>query len=571
VEEKLSAVITWRYKKYDQKATITVSPGVPAVKMQYAFKRNEEGAIRALSNFVQERVELPSMHYRLKTVRFFDQTDLNNNLVEETATVPFVKPDERQGNVLFGRSLSGNGAFFMLKEAPGHASQVHYPGYDFLIGGTALSMHGAGLTGDDLLTGHWVNAYASVVGVDVGDMGCNYSLRLYQKSIRKHLAERDDMIMLNTWGDRNRDQSINEAFCLREIDACTKYGFTHFQIDDGWQTGLSKNSASAAGRIWDNWEKEHWELHPERFPRGFEPIRKYAASQGVKMGLWFHPSNGNDYEHWKRDAEIIGHLYKNYRVKYFKIDGVKLPTKRAEVNFRNFLDHALTLCNDSIVFNLDVTADIRGGYHYFNEYGNIFLENRYTDWGNYYPHWTLRNLWQLSAYVPPEKIQIEFLNIWRNTGKYETDDPLAPSRIPFDYVFATTLAAQPLAWFEASQLPEEAEVIMPIVEAYKKVWKDFHKGVILPVGNMPSGYSWTGFQSLQRDEGYIVVFREMNPNSTALLSTHFQPGQKVVFQSLSGGGEDFEGTANSCGQVRFKLCEEFSFGLYRYRIARTGS
>ena len=62
------------------------------------------------------------------------------------------------------------------------------------------------------------------------------------------------------------------------------------------------------------------------------------------------------------------------------------------------------------VFNLDVTAGRRWGYHYGNEYGNLFLENRYTDWSNYYPHWTLRNLWMLSRYVPPQNLQIEFLN-----------------------------------------------------------------------------------------------------------------------------------------------------------------
>ena len=58
------------------------------------------------------------------------------------------------------------------------------------------------------------------------------------------------------------------------------------------------------------------------------------------------------------------------------------------------------------------------GYHYFAEYGNIFLENRYTDWGNYYPHHTLRNLWHLSRYVPPERLQIEDTN--------EQDDPDRP-------------------------------------------------------------------------------------------------------------------------------------------------
>ena len=57
-----------------------------------------------------------------------------------------------------------------------------------------------------------------------------------------------------------------------------------------------------------------------------------------------------------------------------------------------------------------MTAGRRWGYHYGNEYGNIFLENRYTDWGNYHPHWTLRNLWMLARTVPPQNLQIEFLN-----------------------------------------------------------------------------------------------------------------------------------------------------------------
>ena len=91
------------------------------------------------------------------------------------------------------------------------------------------------------------------------------------------------------------------------------------------------------------------------------------------------------------------------------------------------------------VFNLDVTAGLRWGYHYGNEYGNIFLENRYTDWSNHYPHWTLRNLWMLSRTVPPQNLQIEFLNRWRNADPYPADDPLAPQHVPFDYCSAITM------------------------------------------------------------------------------------------------------------------------------------
>jgi hypothetical protein len=54
------------------------------------------------------------------------------------------------------------------------------------------------------------------------------------------------MIMMNTWGDRGQDGKINEKFILRELEAGAKLGITHFQIDDGWQQGLSSNSASTA-------------------------------------------------------------------------------------------------------------------------------------------------------------------------------------------------------------------------------------------------------------------------------------------------------------------------------------
>ena len=96
----------------------------------------------------------------------------------------------------------------------------------------------------------------------------------------------------------------------------------------------------------------------------------------------------------------------------------------------------------------------------------------------------------LSKYVPAEKLQIEFLNKWRNTEKY-AGDPFAPANYSFEYLFATTMAGQPLAWMEASGLPEEALGIGALIERYKEVQHDFHRGVILvdriPVGRRRAG------------------------------------------------------------------------------------
>ena len=111
-----------------------------------------------------------------------------------------------------------------------------------------------------------------------------------------------------------------------------------------------------------------------------------------------------------------------------KIDGVEVPNIEADRNLRAMLERVEDATGGQAVFNMDVTAGQRWGYYYGNEYGNIFLENRYTDWVNYYPHWTLRNLWMLSRYVPPQNLQIEFLNKWRNRDNYPGDDPLARLR-----------------------------------------------------------------------------------------------------------------------------------------------
>ena len=206
------------------------------------------------------------------------------------------------------------------------------------------------------------------------------------------------------------------------------------------------------------------------------------------------------------------------------------------------------------------------GYHYFNEYGNIFLENRYTDWGNYYPHRTLRNLWMLSAYVPAEKLQIEWLNKWRNGEKYPTGDPLAPAYVPFDYQIAVTLMAQPLAWMESSSLPEEAFAQSELLKQYHKIQHDLHKGAIMPIANEPDGFSWTGLQSIKENEGYLMIYREAHPESLQRLQTWLPEGQKVLLKPILGEGEPSEQEVQKGGTLSFSLPRQFSYCLYKYRL-----
>lgn len=515
-----------------------------------------------------DQVDLPGRHWQVNGVEFFDRTDETNNLTSEESRIAFTKPETLRGNLFWASPVDADAGLFWLKEAPTSESQLNYPGFDFEFDARGVAVVGGGIDATALHPDTWYRAYSVVTGAYAqGYDGLRIALRQYQKKRRLYLPERDAMLMMNTWGDRNRDASINDPFLRAEVDAATRLGLTHFQIDDGWQAGLSQNSAAKAGEKWDSWEREDWLPHPVRLPNGLQPIAQYAESKGIELGLWFNPTRSNEYMHWVRDADIVLDLYRTYGIKYFKIDGVELPTKVAEHRFRRFCQRIHQQSKGEIVLHLDATAGQRSGYHYLNKYGVIFLENRYTDWANYYPHWTLRNLWMLAHYVPPERLQMEFLNIWRNADKYPADDALAPAKIPFDYVFASVMMAQPLAWFEATGLPEEAFEISDLVDSYKSLMPELHQGVILPIGNEPDGRQWTGFQSISSEaSGFLLILREQSPESRQTLDCVLPEGRQIELEPLLPAGASSRQSVGPEGGLTFELDSPFSYQLFRYRI-----
>lgn len=515
-----------------------------------------------------DRFNPGGFHWHTRIVEFQDVTDWNNNLVFETDVIPYRKNSYR-GNLLFARNAENGRGFFFLKEAPGSGVQLAYGGGDFTAEFGDFTVTGLGVTEKDLREGEWVKAYGCVLGVwSGGELEQLTALRSYQKNLRKLLPGRDEMVMMNTWGDRSQDTKVNEQFCLAEVRKAAHLGITHFQIDDGWQVGKSPNSAVAKGsfkNIWDN--PDYWKPDPEKYPRGLHPVVELGRELGVEICLWFNPSVQDGYADWEKDAQALVGLYDEYGIRTFKIDGLAIPDKRSESNLRRLFDRVLERTGGRVVFNLDATAGRRGGYHMFNEYGNIFLENRYTDWQNYYPYWTLRNLWMLSKYVPAEKLQIEFLNKWRNTEKY-AGDPFAPANYSFEYLFATTMAGQPLAWMEASGLPEEALGIGALIERYKEVQHDFHRGVILPVGDEPSGRSWTGFQSVNGERGYLIFFREQNPDRKARIETWLPENSKVRLTPVLGSGKAAVQKTGRRGTLEVELPAPNDYAMYRYELIR---
>ncbi len=585
--EHLEATITYALGKLEVKRIFRIYPGCPAIACDLYLRGQAEkpwiqqsanpGDLQNIEKLsettnsesvpVLEKLELSGKHWRLKAVEFLDVTDRFNTLVFEKEAMSY-RDNIFRGNLLFATDqVNGNG-FFMLKEAPTSNVQLAYPGGDFLSNYGNIRLIGAGILHTDLDPQEWKRAYSFVTGVyGNGRVDPLLALRDYQQQIRIHRPDRDEMILMNTWGDRGQDTKVNEKFCMSELDAGARLGITHFQLDDGWQTGRSANSAYSGGSFTNIWRNpNYWKPNPEKFPNGLAPIVEKGKKQGIEICLWFNPSPDDGNANWEKDADALISLYQQYGIRTFKIDGVKMPDKTSEINFRKMLDKVVAATKGEVVFNLDVTAGRRGGYHSFNEYGNIFLENRYTDWQNYYPYTTLRNLWMLARYVPTQNLQIEFLNKWRNAEKYG-DDPFAPKNYSFDYLFAITMAAQPLAWFEGTGLPEEAFSVTKTLKPYKEIMTDFHSGVVLPVGSEPSGKSWTGFQSQKagRNEGFVLIFREQNPESSSSIELPMLSPGKYNFELLTGSGKAFKTKVDTTPKVRFSLSETNSFALYCYR------
>ena len=545
------------------KRVFRLYPGCPAIACDVYLR----GSVEDLPfGAALETLALPGVHWRARAVEFFDVTDRNNTLVREVAVLPFRFERRLSGNLLYLDEALADRGLFLLKEAPTAIAHLAYPGYDFVVKVGEARAVGLGVEASDVTADAWARAYGTVVGVTGGgELGRLMALRAYQERIRVHAPCRDEMVLMNTWGDRGQDTRLCEGFALAELEAGARLGISHLQLDDGWQAGRSSNSAYEGGSldsIWDN--PAYWLPHPERFPRGLQPVVDRGRELGIEVCLWFNPSKDGSYAHWEADAQTLAGLYREHGIRMFKIDGVRAPDKRAETNLRRMFDAVRAATGDDAVFNVDVTAGLRFGYHMLNEYGNLFLENRYTDWSNYYPFWTLRNLWMLSRYVPPQSLQIEFLNLWRNADRYAEEDPLAPANVPFGYAFACTMMAQPLAWFEATGLPEAAFEIADLVRVYREHQVRIHAGRIFPIGQEPSGTGWTGFQSIRGNGGYMLVLREYNDRSAVRLQLYGLAGRTVSFETVLGQGTDFEGVSDAEGGISFELPGPHTFALYAY-------
>lgn len=334
--------------------------------------------------------------------------------------------------------------------------------------------------------------------------------------------------MSNTWGDRNGRTRVNDEFIRREIDSGADLGLDVVQIDDGWQTGIP-DTFKDDGLVVEN--RDFWRLKEEIFPWGMESLSEYAKERGVELGLWFAPDSRDVFKNYSRDISVLKNAYNDWKIKYFKLDMVRLREIPYCERMLEFLDDIFAFGSDVSV-ELDVTADKRLGYLMSAPYGRIFVENRYTAWGNYYPHRTLSNIWTLSRFIPTSKFQFELVNPDLCTDKYSDTDPLRPELYDIDYLFASVMLTNPLFWMETQFLSERNRAkLKNIISIWKKYRGELVSGDVYPIGDEPDGFSTTGFVCDLGQEKHLILFRECTEAKDASFGLDFEINEATLIAS----------------------------------------
>lgn len=493
-----------------------------------------------------EAFRLNSRHTRLTIAELMDVSDHCNNFVRESTELPYIMWEQSFNGhfFLFDDYLHHEG-LLLVKESPCPAGKLQHTREDM----QTFNAHYAFLMGSGLnyttLPQEEILLYQASVGVGSPETLTDQYKTLYRARCGG-IRTRGLYMMSNTWGDRNQDKAVCEAFMLAEIKLAAELGIDVVQIDDGWQTGRTANSALVQTDLWSggyyDTDPDFWVPDKNKFPGGLERIAAEIKANHLQLGLWFSPDLARDYALWQRDADTLVSLHRLYNVLFFKLDGLKITDKQIEINLLKMMRQVTKQTDGKVWFNMDITAQVRLGHLYQPEYGSLFIENRYTDSANYYPHYTLKNLWELSKYIPVAKCQFELLNHHRNDSLYNArfgeEDPLRPSLWPMDTLFACTMLSCPLFWMELSHLPEaDVKLLAGIIAVFKQHREQLANGRVKPLGALPDGVSHTGFEiACDEKSGYLLFFREFSPDASFEYPMAFR-GRKIDILYTNGDGE----------------------------------
>lgn len=488
-----------------------VMPRVGALSVQCEI-RSENAPLgdynRADFSNVIDNIPLPADVQGVESVLFRARSDRTNELVEvHRCSMKDLETVGALGNIVYLLTKSGRG-LFVLHDGPCREDRRQETDVDFRVHSGTLQCLGWGIRPEDIRHNQYRCSCSVTIGsFDGGRSEGEAALKSFLRVRYPRLGVRRPVIIANPWGDRQWYEHAHAAFVHEELDACSEIGITDYQLDDGWQAGGTLQDLSANKVITD----DYWKCHPKNFPGGFKALRNRSEQTGVRLALWYAADSNRNYRQWADDVKRLSKLHRIGKFERIKIDMMRTRTKDAEDNLFRLLA-AVRREDPNIVFDLDVTGAVqRPGYFLLQDYGDIFVENRYTASGNYFPSTAARNFWNLAHHLPLQRLEMEFLNPRLNKGKYASDDDLAPGNYEIGYLFAMTFFAIPLCWCEPSSLSQADRArLKPLIAFRRQLHERIQNSLVYPIGEEPNGKTWFGFLAMEDDgqSALLSVFRD---------------------------------------------------------------
>lgn len=449
-------------------------------------------------------------HWLIDSIKLTAFTDNIDTLTKENEDHLFrgKLQGERQGDIFFFKDVESGNAVVVISETA-----------DYTVGTLTVSDYTACFNNGK-------NGVA--IGFCKADR-CEKLCRDYQRRARRY----DRLVtMSNTWGDRNGSTRVCFDFVIKEIDEAKNLGIDIVQVDDGWQMGDTAWVSERDEQKRRTFKEGYWDVNYERFPNELTPVTEYAKSHGIRLGMWFAPDSRNNFEHFERDFKVLEKAYKEWGVRFFKLDMYWVDNDFERDCMLKLLEKIHALGKD-VTVQMDVTRYSRLNYLCARQYGTVFVENRYTYTANSFPHRVLRNLWMISKYIPASRFQFEIVNPDLNDDKYKESDPFKPSLYSMDYLFASVMLSNPLFWMELQYLSESRKSELKNIMG---IWKEHRENLaqcdVCPIGDKPSGRSFTGFYvSKDNSPEYLLIFREVTDGEYTVIPSPVANADVTVLAS----------------------------------------
>jgi alpha-galactosidase len=125
----------------------------------------------------------------------------------------------------------------------------------------------------------YATPWVFVVAADDGLDSIAAALHSWQRSLPAHPHEQP--VTLNVWEAVYFDHDLDRLTAL--VDLAARVGVERFVLDDGWFRGRRDDRAGLGD----------WEVDPEVWPDGLDPLIDAVHGAGLQFGLWLEPEMVN--------------------------------------------------------------------------------------------------------------------------------------------------------------------------------------------------------------------------------------------------------------------------------------